>query len=121
MAKIPPWVVTLLKTLLPAAREDPVAASLGVLAIVAETARLSEWQFWLTSTHGLYIASPLLLLAFLWRQKHRSWKEASLSLAVAVLMLLILVSFAYSVPFRILSITVVELLVTAVLVVRYHP
>jgi hypothetical protein len=36
-------------------------------------------------------------------------------------MLLILVSFAYSVPFRILSITVVELLVTAVLVVRYHP
>jgi hypothetical protein len=121
MDKVLQWIGALLKKLLPAARRDPVAATLGVLAVFSEAFMLSNWQYWGASFSPFDSASPVLLLLFVWRQYRRSWTEASLGLAVAVLLLAILVFFSYLVPFKRLSITIAEFLVTIILVVRHHP
>jgi hypothetical protein len=122
MKKFWDLVVELLKRLLPAARKDPVAASLGVLVVVAEVATLSEWDFHWISWFTLYdVIGPVLLLLFLWRLYRTSWSAAPLGLAVAILLLLILVYFSYSVPFKRLSITLAEFLTTIFLVVKDHP
>ena len=121
MDKVLEWVGKLLKGLLPAARRDPVAASLAVLVIVAEIVALSEWQYWVASFAPWDFVGPVFLALFLWRQYRRSWTEASLGLALAILLLVTVVFFAYSTPFRRLWITVAECLITFVLIVRFYP
>ena len=81
MDKVVQWIGALMKKLLPAARRDPVAATLGVLSVFSEAFMLSNWQYWGASFSPFDSASPALLLLFVWRQYRRSWTESSLGLA----------------------------------------
>jgi hypothetical protein len=110
-------VLELLKKLLPAAQKDPVAASLGVLALLAEAVTLSEWQFqWTTSFTIWDFVPPLFSMLFIWRLYRRSWAGASLALAVVIILVVMLIFFAYSVPFKRLSITLADAVIIGFLV-----
>lgn len=119
--KIQEWILKLLRGLLPAARRDPVAASLCVLILIFEIATLSEWQYWGISFTPWDFVGLFLLGLMLWRLHRRSWSEGVLALPLAIALLAITIFFAYRVPFRRLSITLAETVVTLVLVVRFHP
>jgi len=120
--KLQKIVLELLKKLLPAAREDPVAAALGALVLLAEVATLSGWQFqWTTSFTFLDFVSPILWILFLWRLYRRSWAAAPLGFMIALSLLVIFLYFANWVPFKRMSITFAEALITLILVVRDYP